>query len=78
MTRHYHKFTQEDDNIIIEEVQLFPENLEACFEEAGKRIGVSQQSIHNRYYRYIKKNNVLFTTIYLSFFFPVKSLLVGC
>lgn len=63
MARPYHKFTQEDDNIIIEEVQLFPENLNACFEEAGKRIGVSKRSAHNRYYKHIRKTNVLFTTI---------------
>ena len=37
MARTYHKFTKEDDDIIIKEIQLFPENLKACFEEAGKK-----------------------------------------
>lgn len=37
MARHYHKFTKEEDDIIIGEIQLFPENLKACFEEASKK-----------------------------------------
>lgn len=63
MARHYHKFTKEDDDIIIKEIQLFPENLKACFEEASKKIGVSTTSVHDRYYKNIKRNNTCFTLI---------------
>ena len=63
MARPYHKFTKEDDDIIIKEIQLFPENLKACFEEASKKIGVSATSVQERYYKRIKRNNTCFTLI---------------
>ena len=63
MARHYHKFTKEDDDIIIKEIQLFPENLKACFEEASKKIGVPTTSVHYRYYKRIKRNNACFTLV---------------
>lgn len=63
MARTYHKFTKEEDDIIIKEIQLFPENLKACFEEASKKIGVPTTSVHYRYYKSIKRNHACFTLV---------------
>lgn len=63
MAKPYHRFTTSDDNIIIEEIQSFPENLQACFKEAAGKIGVSKQSVQDRYYKILRRRNTCFTTI---------------
>ena len=41
MKRGYHKFTKEEDEIILNIIRDNPSNLKICFEEAAEKIGES-------------------------------------
>jgi hypothetical protein len=60
MARPYHKFTKEDDEIILKIIRDNPSNLQMCFEEAAEKIGTTPKSISYRYYEKLKHHNVCF------------------
>lgn len=63
MARHYHKFTKEDDEIILKIIRDNPSNLKVCFEEAAEKIGTTPKSVSYRYYEKLKHNNVCFVVV---------------
>ena len=60
MARTYHKFTKEDDEIILKIIRDNPSNLKMCFEEAAEKIGTTPKSVSYRYYEKLKHNNICF------------------
>lgn len=58
------KFTQKEDNIVIDAISKYPTNLSYAFEYAsGKLIDRSTKSVSQRYYQYLKKtSNALMAT----------------
>ena len=63
MKRGYHKFTKEEDEIILNIIRDNPSNLKMCFEEAAEKIGVTPKSVSYRYYEKLKHNNVCFIVV---------------
>ena len=63
MKRGYHKYTSEDDKIILNTIRDNPSNLQMCFEEAAEKIGTTPKSVSYRYYEKLKHNNVCFVVV---------------
>lgn len=63
MARHYHKFTKEDDEIILKIIRDNPSNLKVCFEEAAEKTGTTSEAIRSRYYKKLRHNNVCFIVV---------------
>jgi hypothetical protein len=50
------RFTQKEDNIILEEISSYPTNLQYAFERASaKLIDRNELRVSKRYYRHLKK-----------------------
>ena len=63
MKRGYHKYTSEDDKIILNTIRDNPSNLQMCFEEAAEKIGTTPKAIQDRYYEKLKHHNVCFIMV---------------
>ena len=63
MKRGYHKYTSEDDKIILNTIRDNPSNLQMCFEEAAEKTGTTSEAIRSRYYKKLRHNNVCFIVV---------------
>lgn len=65
MSRIYHCWSVEDDNLVKEEIKKSPTNLTVAFKRASKKLGVSWKAVSKHYYNAIqkKKSDKLFLTI---------------
>jgi hypothetical protein len=63
MKRGYHKYTSEDDKIILNIIRDNPSNLKMCFEEAAEKTGTTSEAIRSRYYKKLRHNNVCFIVV---------------
>lgn len=50
------RFSVEDDNVIIEQIKLYPTNLKHSFQESAKILDRDWTGIHFRYYKTLRKD----------------------
>ena len=53
-------YTEEDEELIKQEVRGCPENLQEAFYRAGKKLGVSAKSVQGRWYSNIRQGKSQF------------------
>lgn len=65
MSKKYHCWSVEDDNLVKEEIKKSPTNLTVAFKRVSKKLGVSWMSVSKHYYKAIQKekSDKLFLTI---------------
>lgn len=54
MAREYHKYSEQEDKLIIRTIQKHPENLSWCFCQLAKQLERTEASVSCHYYHYIK------------------------
>lgn len=54
--RNCKRFSVEDDNVIIEQIKLYPTNLAHAFSEAANLLDREPKAVHSRYYVNLKKD----------------------
>ncbi len=52
----YSVYTEQEDNIIVNTIKKYPNNLAYAFEEAGQLINRSVRAVNQRYYTVLKKS----------------------
>lgn len=52
----YHKYTKEEDELIVRAIKHSPTNLTLAFRKVAKKLNVTERSVRKRYYSKIQKD----------------------
>lgn len=55
MNRKYRKWTAEEEDRLLQQVKLFPQNLNKCFKIVSEVIGRSPEAVANHWYTVVSK-----------------------